>query len=64
MIGKVESYSAAKNWGFIRGDDMRRYYVSKGNINRESIPSRALSVGCSVEFSTGEGNKALNVRYI
>lgn len=64
MMGKVESYSAAKNWGFIRGDDGRRYYVSRGNINRERVPSRALSAGCSVEFSTGEGNKALNVRYI
>lgn len=64
MMGKVESYSAAKNWGFIRGDDGRRYYVSRGNIDRERIPSGALSAGYGVEFSTGEGNKAINVRYL
>lgn len=64
MMGKVESYSAAKNWGFIRGDDGRRYYISRGNINRERIPSGALNAGCSVEFNTREGNKAFNVRYI
>ena len=64
MLGKVESFNDAKGWGFIRGDDGRRYYVSRGNISRDKIPSRTLSSGYSVEFSTGEGNKAFNVGYL
>lgn len=64
MIGQVESYSSAKNWGFIRGDDGRRYYIPRGNINRQSIPSGALAPGDTVEFQTGEGNKAFNVGYL
>lgn len=64
MIGQVKSYSDAKGWGFIRGDDGRRYYVSRGNISREKIPSGTLYPGYTVEFNAGEGNKAFNVRYL
>lgn len=63
MLGKVENYSNSKNWGFILGDDGRRYYVSKGKINKESIPSGTLQKGCTVEFRTGEGNRAYGVSY-
>lgn len=64
MIGQVESYSDARRWGFIRGDDMRRYYVSRGNIDKKSIPSGTLHPGSTVEFNVGEGNRAFNVRYL
>lgn len=63
MLGKVESYSDSKGWGFIRGDDGRRYYVSRGGINKQSIPSGSLYAGCTVEFRTGEGNRVHNVGY-
>lgn len=64
MIGRVESYSDAKSYGFIRGDDGRKYYVSRGNIDKNRIPSRVLHPGSTVEFYTGEGNKAFKVRYL
>ncbi len=60
MLGKVSTYDSRKGWGFIHGDDGRRYYVSQGNI---SLPSRCLYPGYTVEFSVREGNRALNVRY-
>ena len=64
MIGQVESYSDAKRYGFIRGDDGRKYYVSRGNIDKNRVPSGVLHPGNTVEFNTGEGNKAFNVKYL
>lgn len=61
MLGKVFTYSSRKGWGFIYGDDGRRYYVSRGNVRTRS---GSLTAGYAVEFSRGEGNRAVNVRYI
>ena len=59
MIGKVEKYNRQKGFGFIRGDDGKRYFVPNCNVKTRS---RALNAGTTVEFNIGEGNKALNVR--
>lgn len=61
MFGKVESYDTRKGYGFIRGDDNRRYFVPYCNVNTRS---GGLLPGYSVEFNTGEGNKAFNVRLL
>ena len=61
MMGKVSKYNSKEGWGFICGDDRRRYYVSQGNV---CTRSGSLAAGYTVEFSRGEGNRALNVRYI
>ena len=65
MIGRVESYNPRKGYGFIQGDDGRRYYVSSGNINKNSIRSGSLSSGYCVSFNTEKiGNKAYDVSYL
>lgn len=65
MIGRVESYNPRKGYGFIMGDDGRRYYISSGNIDRNSIRSGSLVSGYGVIFNTGKiGNKAYDVRYL
>lgn len=65
MLGKVENYDPKKGYGFIRGDDGKRYYVSSGNIDRSSVRSKCLASGYSVSFNIGEvGNKAYDVRYL
>lgn len=61
MIGKVESYNPKKGFGFIRGDDGIKYFVPYCNI---STPSGRLLPDYTVEFNTGAGNKAYNVRYL
>lgn len=65
MIGKVENYSPRKGYGFIMGDDGKRYYVSSGNIDKNNIRSGQLASGYTVSFNTGKaGNKAYDVRYL
>ena len=61
MIGKVESYDAKKGYGFIRGDDGKRYFVPYINVKTRS---GSLIAGYTVDFNTGDGNKAMNVRLL
>lgn len=61
MIGKVEMYNPKKGYGFIRGDDGRKYFVPYCSVKTRSS---TLEAGYTVEFNQGEGNKALNVRYL
>jgi len=50
MIGKVESYDAKKGYGFIRGDDGKRYFVPYVNVK---TASGSLMAGYTVDFNTG-----------
>ncbi len=62
MYGKVSRFE--KGWGFILGDNGRRYYVSGGEIR---VPSGILAVGSHVEFHPSvndRGYAAKNVRPI
>ena len=61
MFGKVETYNTKKGFGFIRGDDGMKYFVPYCNV--ETV-SGGLLPGYQVEFNTGSGNKAYNVRYL
>lgn len=61
MLGKVENYDPKKGYGFIRGDDGKKYFVPYCNVN---TVSGILSAGYTVEFNIGQGNKAFNVRYL
>ena len=64
MIGRVKSYSQQKKYGFISGDDGKNYYFSEGEIK---IPSKSISAGYTVEFSTSDGYpnpKAHNIRLL
>lgn len=62
MLGKVESYSSKKGYGFIAGDDGRKYFVPYCNVRTRS---GELIRGYQVEFNTEKiGNRAYNVRYI
>lgn len=61
MIGKVKTYDPKKGYGFITGDDGREYFVPYCNVK---TASGSLSAGYTVEFNTGAGNKALNVRLL
>lgn len=60
MIGKVEKYDRRRGFGFINGDDGKKYFVPYCSVKTQS---GVLEPGCTVEFNVGEGNKALNVRY-
>ncbi len=60
MHGKVIRFG--KGWGFIRGDDDRRYYVKSGDIR---VPSGFLATGSQVEFrptTNDKGRMAVDVR--
>ena len=48
MFGKVDSFDSKKRYGFILGDDGRRYFVHSGSIN---IPSGNLDRGYMVSFT-------------
>lgn len=61
MIGKVENYNPKKGYGFILGDDGRKYFVPYCNVK---TASGSLSAGYTVEFSRGDGNRAMNVRLL
>ena len=61
MLGKVENYDPKKGYGFIHGDDGKKYFVPYCSVN---TASGSLSAGYTVEFNTGEGNRAFNVRYL
>lgn len=54
IYGRVDTFSREKRWGFITGDDGRRYYVSSSDIK---IPSKALDAGYSVVFTATCGNR-------
>ena len=61
MLGKVKRYDPKKGFGFIRGDDGREYFVPWCNVR---TASKSLVAGYTVEFNTGDGNRAMNVRYL
>lgn len=64
MIGRVKTYSKQKKYGFISGDDGKEYFFHESEIN---IPSKNLSAGYTVQFSTSDGYpnpKALNVNIL
>lgn len=61
MLGQVESYNPKKGYGFIRGDDGKKYFVPYCNVK---TASGSLESGYTVDFNAGEGNKAFNVRYL
>ncbi len=50
-----------KGFGFISGDDGRDYFVPYCNVK---TASGSLVAGYTVEFNTGDGNRAMNVRYL
>ena len=50
-----------KGFGFISGDDGRDYSVPYCNVK---TASGSLVAGYTVEFNTGDGNRAMNVRYL
>lgn len=54
IYGRVETFDRQKRWGFIAGDDGRRYYVSSGSIN---VPSKTLDAGYSVVFTATCNNR-------
>lgn len=54
IYGRVDTFNREKHWGFISGDDGRRYYVSSSDIN---IPSKALDAGYAVVFTPTCGNR-------
>lgn len=62
MIGVVKKYNQQKKYGFISGDDGKKYFFHESEIR---IPSKSLSAGYTVQFETADGypnSKALNVR--
>lgn len=61
MLGKVRKYDPKKGFGFISGDDGRDYFVPYCNVK---TASGSLVAGYTVEFNTGDGNRAMNVRYL
>ena len=61
MIGRVESYSPRKGYGFIMGDDGKKYFVPYCNVK---TVSGSLAAGYAVTFNTGAGNKAYDVRFL
>lgn len=64
MIGKVETYNSRRGFGFILGDDGKRYFVPYCNVK---TASGALAGGYTVEFLAGRneyGYVASNVRML
>lgn len=54
MYGKVSRFE--KGWGFIQGDNGKRYYVSSGEIR---VPSGILAVGSHVDFRPSTNDRGL-----
>ena len=61
MIGKVEKYYPQRGFGFIIGDDGKKYFAPYCNVK---TASKSLSAGYTVQFNIGSGNNALNVRLL
>lgn len=59
MFGKVSSFG--KGYGFIRGDDGRRYYVRSGDV---CVPSGILTAGSHVDFRPGTNDRGLIARNV
>lgn len=65
MNGIVQEFNKEKGYGFIHGNDGRRYFVHFTSIQMEGF--RTLTVGQAVEFeisNTNQGFQATNVRLI
>lgn len=48
MIGKVVAYYPERSYGFIQGDDGKKYFVSSGEVR---MASRVPKKGCTAEFA-------------
>lgn len=61
IYGRVEAFDRKKRYGFITGDDGRKYFVHSNDIN---VPSKSLDSGYSVIFTPAcreRGYRAENV---
>lgn len=64
MLGKVEQFDNKKRYGFISGDDGRRYFVHASNVK---TPSGSLEKGYMVSFTATTNNRgyaAVNVNFM
>lgn len=62
MFGKVVAYYPDKGYGFIQGDDGKKYFAPCSEVK---TASGVLEKGYTAEFTLPtSGNRAYNVRYL